>query len=80
MAYVLSELGFGVEHLGGRVVWMNTSGALPAQTHEALSVTVPGVDGPWLVDVGFGGQTLSSPIRPGGRTRTAHAARALPTA
>ena len=63
MAYVLSELGFGVEHLGGRVVWMNTSGALPAQTHEALSVTVPGVDGPWLVDVGFGGQTLSSPIR-----------------
>ena len=63
MAYVLSELGFGVEHLGGRVVWMNTSGALPAQTHEALSVTVPGVDGSWLVDVGFGGQTLSSPIR-----------------
>jgi len=63
MAYVLSELGFGVEHLGGRVVWMNTCGALPAQTHEALSVTVPGVDGPWLVDVGFGGQTLSSPIR-----------------
>ena len=26
-------------------------------------MTVPGVDGPWLVDVGFGGQTLSSPIR-----------------
>ncbi|MGZ8814253.1 MAG: arylamine N-acetyltransferase family protein, partial [Mycobacterium sp.] len=36
---------------------------LPAQTHEALAVTVPGADGPWLVDVGFGGQTLSSPIR-----------------
>lgn len=63
MGYVLAELGFGVERLGGRVVWMNTSGDLPAQTHEALSVTVPGADGRWLVDVGFGGQTLSSPIR-----------------
>jgi arylamine N-acetyltransferase len=63
MAYVLSQLGFGVDALGGRVVWMNTSGVLPAQTHEALAVTVPGVDGRYLVDVGFGGQTLSSPIR-----------------
>lgn len=63
MGYVLAELGFGVQRLGGRVVWMNHSGELPAQTHEALSVTVPGDDAPWLVDVGFGGQTLSSPIR-----------------
>ncbi|HEX2283543.1 MAG TPA: arylamine N-acetyltransferase [Mycobacterium sp.] len=63
MGYVLAELGFGVERLAGRVVWMNPSDELPAQTHEALAVTVPGVDGPWLVDVGFGGQTLSSPIR-----------------
>lgn len=63
MAYVLSELGFGVDVLGGRVVWMNTSGELPAQTHQALAVTVPGEIGRYLVDVGFGGQTLSSPIR-----------------
>lgn len=63
LGYVLAELGFGVQRLGGRVVWMDTSGELPAQTHEALAVTVPGADGPWLVDVGFGGQTLSSPIR-----------------
>jgi arylamine N-acetyltransferase len=63
MGYALAELGFGVQRLGGRVVWMNDSGELPAQTHEALSVTIPGVEGPWLVDVGFGGQTLSSPIR-----------------
>ena len=34
MAYVLSQLGFGVDVLGGRVVWMNTSGELPAQTHH----------------------------------------------
>ncbi len=63
MAYVLSQLGFGVDLLGGRVVWMNTSGTLPAQTHLTLAVTAPGVDGRYLVDVGFGGQTLSSPIR-----------------
>ena len=63
MAYVLSELGFGVDVLGGRVVWMNTSGEIPAQTHQALAVTVPGEGGRFLVDVGFGGQTLSSPIR-----------------
>lgn len=63
MAHVLSQLGFGVDVLGGRVVWMNTSGELPAQTHQALAVTVPGEGGRFLVDVGFGGQTLSSPIR-----------------
>jgi arylamine N-acetyltransferase len=63
LGYALAELGFGVERLGGRVLWMNTSGELPAQTHETLSVTVPGAEEAWLVDVGFGGQTLSSPIR-----------------
>ena len=63
MGYVLDELGFRVERLAGRVVWMNPGGPLPAQTHQVLSVTVQGVDGPLLVDVGFGGQTLTSPIR-----------------
>ena len=63
MAHVLAQLGFEVDVLGGRVVWMNTSGELPAQTHQALAVTVPGDGGRYLVDVGFGGQTLSSPIR-----------------
>ncbi|KUI15574.1 arylamine N-acetyltransferase [Mycolicibacterium acapulense] len=63
MGYVLEALGYGVQRLAGRVVWMNQSGALPAQTHQVLSVRVPADDGPWLVDVGFGGQTLTSPIR-----------------
>ena len=63
MGYVLETLGFGVERLAGRVVWMNPDGPLPAQTHQVLSVTGPDVDGPLLVDVGFGGQTLTSPIR-----------------
>ena len=62
MGYVLEELGFGVERLAGRVVWLNPDGPLPAQTHHVLSVTAPDVDGRLLVDVGFGGQTLTSPI------------------
>lgn len=63
MGFVLEALGFGVERLAGRVVWLNPDGPLPAQTHHVLSVTAPDVDGPLLVDVGFGGQTLTSPIR-----------------
>ena len=64
MGYVLDEVGYGVERFAGRVVWMQPDdGPLPAQTHQVLSVTVPGIEGPFLVDVGFGGQTLTSPIR-----------------
>jgi arylamine N-acetyltransferase len=64
MGFVLEELGYRVERLAGRVIWMSGPDApLPAQTHNVLSVTVPGTAGPFLVDVGFGGQTPSSPLR-----------------
>lgn len=63
LGYVLEELGFGVDRLAGRVVWMRDDDALPAQTHQLLAVEVPGEDGRFLVDVGFGGQTLTSPLR-----------------
>ena len=64
VGFVLEALGYGVERITGRVVWMREPGApLPAKTHQVLSVTVPGDEQPFLVDVGFGGQTLSSPIR-----------------
>jgi arylamine N-acetyltransferase len=64
VGFVLEALGYGVERLTGRVVWMKEPDApLPAMTHQVLSVTVPGDEQPFLVDVGFGGQTLSSPIR-----------------
>lgn len=78
LGYVLEELGYGVARLAGRVVWMHATGDLPAQTHQVLSVTIPrpgnGADGPYLVDVGFGGQTLTSPIRlqPGPTQQTRH--------
>ena len=63
LGYVLDELGFEVQRLAGRVVWMRHDDALPAQTHQVLAVRLPDGDGPYLVDVGFGGQTLTSPIR-----------------
>ena len=64
VGFVLEQMGFHVERLTGRVVWMTAPGdPLPAVTHQVLSVSAPGVDGPHLVDVGFGGQTLTSPIR-----------------
>jgi arylamine N-acetyltransferase len=64
VGYVLEALGFGVERITGRVVWMLPPNApLPAMTHQVLAVTVPGEDDRFLVDVGFGGQTLPSPIR-----------------
>ena len=64
MGYALTEIGFRVRRLAGRVVWMLPSDApLGAQTHTVLAVTFPGSQGSFLVDVGFGGQTLTSPIR-----------------
>lgn len=64
MGYVLAELGFRVRRLAGRVVWMRPPDApSPPQTHTALAVTFPGSHGSYLVDVGFGGQTPTSPLR-----------------
>lgn len=66
LGYVLAELGFDVDALAGRVVWMSPDGLdgpLRPLTHQVLAVGIPGVDGRYLVDVGFGGQTLTSPIR-----------------
>lgn len=64
MGYVLTEIGFRVRRLAGRVVWMlPPDAALGALTHTVLAVTFPGSQGAFLVDVGFGGQTLTSPIR-----------------
>jgi len=75
MGYVLEELGFGVRRFGARVVWTLAAGApVPSQTHTLLVVTLPGGQQPHLVDVGFGGQTPTSPIRleTGGVQQTTH--------
>lgn len=64
MGYVLAGVGFRVRRLGARVVWMRPPDApVPTQTHTLLAVAFPGSGGSYLVDVGFGGQTPTSPIR-----------------
>ena len=64
MGYVLEELGFGVRRFAARVVWGSAPGApVPSQTHTLLAVTLPETPQLFLVDVGFGGQTPSSPLR-----------------
>ncbi|QJY48538.1 arylamine N-acetyltransferase family protein [Pseudonocardia broussonetiae] len=55
---VLDGLGYRVTGLAARVVWGVPPGAAPtALSHMLLRVELP--EGPHLVDVGFGGQTLT---------------------
>jgi arylamine N-acetyltransferase len=64
MGHVLGAIGFRVRRLAARVLWMAPPDALlPAQTHTLLAVTFPGSQGSYLVDVGFGGQTPTAPLR-----------------
>ncbi|WP_428339466.1 arylamine N-acetyltransferase family protein [Mycobacterium sp.] len=64
MGYVLQELGFGVRRFAARVVWTAPpSSPVPAQTHTLLGVAPPGAPQLFLIDVGFGGQTPTSPLR-----------------
>ena len=75
MGYVLEELGFGVRRFAARVVWMHEPGSpVPSQTHTLLGVAPPGAPQLFLVDVGFGGQTPTSPLRleTGSVQRTTH--------
>jgi arylamine N-acetyltransferase len=62
--YVLAELGYSVRRLGARVVWTRRRDApVPPEMHTLLAVTLPDEEQSYLVDVGFGGQTPTSPIR-----------------
>lgn len=57
---VLREVGFNVRSLLGRVVLANPP-QMPPRTHRLLLVELAGER--WIADVGFGGQTLTAPIR-----------------
>lgn len=59
---VLEVLGFAVEGLIGRVLWMLPADAPPVPlTHMALLVTIDGER--WLTDVGFGACVAGAPLR-----------------
>lgn len=57
---VLREVGFKVRSLLGRVILANPP-QMPPRTHRLLLVELNGEH--WIADVGFGGQTLTAPIR-----------------
>jgi len=58
---VLRALGFEATGLAARVVWGRPEDAITPRTHMLLRVALP--DGPRLVDVGFGGCTLTGVLR-----------------
>ena len=56
----LREIGFNVRSLLGRVVLAHPP-QMPPRTHRLLLVETDGER--WIADVGFGGQTLTAPIK-----------------
>ena len=59
--HVLEALGFRVSGLAARVLWNQPEDAITARGHMLLRVSVDGDD--HVADVGFGGQTLTGPLR-----------------
>lgn len=56
----LQAMGYTVRSLAGRVQWQ-APGLVAARHHMALLITLP--EGEFLADVGFGGLTLTAPLR-----------------
>ena len=57
----LEALGFHLVPLAARVLWSPSPTAMPPRTHMLLLVEAAGER--WIADVGFGGVTLSAPLR-----------------
>lgn len=57
----LRTLGFRARNLSARVVWNRSPDALAPRSHMLLAVDID--DTPYVADVGFGGQTLTGPLR-----------------
>jgi N-hydroxyarylamine O-acetyltransferase len=72
LSHALSALGFHVTGLAARVLWNLPNGTITARGHMLLLIDLN--DRPYLADVGFGGLTLTAPLRlePGVEQRTPH--------
>jgi N-hydroxyarylamine O-acetyltransferase len=57
----LRAIGFTVTDLAARVLWGGEEDAITRRSHMLLYVSLHGE--PYIADVGFGGQTLTGPIR-----------------
>lgn len=60
-AHVLEAVGFRVRRLAARVRWNAPRGVVTPRSHMLMRVMV--ADEPFVADVGFGGQTLTAPLR-----------------
>ncbi|MEJ1965716.1 MAG: arylamine N-acetyltransferase [Gammaproteobacteria bacterium] len=61
LAAALRQLGFNVTGLGARVLWNAPEDAIRMRGHMLLKVDIDGE--PHIADVGFGGLTLTGPLR-----------------
>lgn len=59
--HALKALGFRVTCLAARVLWRQQEDAITARSHMLLRVDLD--SGAYVADVGFGGQTLTGPLR-----------------
>jgi N-hydroxyarylamine O-acetyltransferase len=60
-SHALRAIGFDVTWLAARVLWNQPPGAVTPRTHMLLLVRVE--EAAYVADVGFGGQTLTAPLR-----------------
>jgi N-hydroxyarylamine O-acetyltransferase len=60
-SHVLRALGFELSTLAARVRWNVPAGTVRARTHMVIRVKIDARD--YIADVGFGGQTLTAPLR-----------------
>jgi N-hydroxyarylamine O-acetyltransferase len=72
LAYMLEAMGFEVTRLAARVRWNVPADRVTPRSHMLLRVRLP--EGDYIADVGFGGLTLSAPLRidPGVEQSTPH--------
>lgn len=72
LSHALRALGFRVSGLAARVRWNVPDEVITARSHMLLRVELD--DGPFIADVGFGGLTLTAPLRlaPGEVQTTPH--------
>jgi N-hydroxyarylamine O-acetyltransferase len=61
LSQVLQAIGFRVTELAARVIWNAPPGAVRPRSHMLLRVDLE--EGPYVADVGFGGLTLTGPLR-----------------
>ncbi len=61
LSHILQTLGFRTVNLAARVLWNAPPGAVRPRSHMLLRVDLD--DGPYIADVGFGGLTLTAPLR-----------------